>query len=77
MITLLPYILLVAGFVLLIKGADLLVSGASALGRRAGVSDLVIGGTEVTAVEEPMDDLPCRGRVDLGPYSVVILSQDA
>lgn len=43
----LPYLLLVAGFVLLIKGADLLVSGASSLGRRVGVSDLVIGLTVV------------------------------
>ena len=43
----LPYIFLVAGFVFLIKGADLLVSGASSLGKRLGVSDLVIGLTVV------------------------------
>jgi len=43
----LPYLFLVAGFLLLIKGADLLVNGASFLGRRMGVSDLVIGLTVV------------------------------
>lgn len=47
MLSYLPYLLLVAGFVFLIKGADLLVSGASSLGRRAGISDLVIGLTVV------------------------------
>jgi cation:H+ antiporter len=39
--------LLVLGFVLLIKGADFLVEGAASLGRRMGVSDLVIGLTVV------------------------------
>lgn len=43
----LPYIFLILGFVLLIKGADLLVEGAASLGRRMGVSDLVIGLTVV------------------------------
>jgi len=47
MLSCLPYLLLVSGFVFLIKGADLLVSGASSLGRRAGISDLVIGLTVV------------------------------
>jgi cation:H+ antiporter len=47
MSTYLPYIFLIAGFVFLIKGADLLVSGASSLGKRLGVSDLVIGLTVV------------------------------
>ncbi len=44
---LLPYILLLTGFALLIKGADLLVDGASAISRRFGISDLVIGLTVV------------------------------
>ena len=38
---------LIAGFFLLVKGADWLVDGASALARRLGVSDLVIGLTVV------------------------------
>ena len=45
--TILPYILLVAGFVLLIKGAGFLVEGASSIARRYNVSDLVIGLTVV------------------------------
>jgi len=45
--SLLPYILLIAGFVLLVKGADFLVSGASSIARRFNVSDLVIGLTVV------------------------------
>jgi len=45
--TYLPYALLLAGFALLIKGADLLVKGASSIGRKMGVSDLVIGLTVV------------------------------
>src|SRR6056297_1469932 len=40
---LLPYFLLLIGFALLIKGADLLVDGASAISRRFGISDRVIG----------------------------------
>ena len=43
MTSLLPYILLVAGFILLIKGAGFLVNGASSIARRFNVSDLVIG----------------------------------
>ena len=45
-----PYLLaamLVVGFVLLVKGADWLVDGASAIARRFGISDLVIGLTVV------------------------------
>ena len=45
--TVLPYILLAAGFILLIKGADFLVDGASSIARRLNVSDLVIGLTVV------------------------------
>ncbi len=41
-------LLLVVGFILLIKGADLLVTGASALAKKIGVSDLVIGLTVVS-----------------------------
>ncbi len=41
------YILLILGFVLLIKGADFLVDGASALAKRIGISDLIIGLTVV------------------------------
>jgi cation:H+ antiporter len=44
---LLPYIFLVIGFALLIKGADFLVEGASSIGRRLGISELVIGWTVV------------------------------
>ena len=40
-------VLLVAGFVLLVKGADWLVDGASALAKRFGITDLVIGLTVV------------------------------
>lgn len=40
-------ILIVAGFVALVKGADWLVDGASALAKRFGISDLVIGLTVV------------------------------
>ena len=36
-------ICIVAGFVALVKGADWLVDGASAIAKRSGVSDLVIG----------------------------------
>jgi cation:H+ antiporter len=43
----LPYLLFIIGLVLLVKGADWLVSGASTLGRRLGISDLVIGLTVV------------------------------
>ena len=40
-------ILIVIGFVLLVKGADWLVDGASAIAKRFGISDLVIGLTVV------------------------------
>lgn len=40
-------VLLVVGFVLLVKGADWLVDGASAVAKRLGVSDLIIGLTVV------------------------------
>ncbi len=39
--------LLIAGFALLIKRADWLVSGGLSLGKRFGISDLVIGLTVV------------------------------
>ena len=40
-------ICIVVGFVALVKGADWLVDGASALAKRSGISDLVIGLTVV------------------------------
>jgi len=40
-------ILIIIGFVLLVKGADWLVDGASAIAKRFGISDLVIGLTVV------------------------------
>ena len=40
-------LMLILGFVLLVKGADWLVDGASAIARRFGISDLVIGLTVV------------------------------
>lgn len=40
-------LLLTVGFALLIKGADWLVSGSSALARRAGIQELIIGLTIV------------------------------
>ncbi len=40
-------ICIVAGFVALVKGADWLVDGASAIAKRSGISDLVIGLTVV------------------------------
>ncbi|MBN1815939.1 MAG: calcium/sodium antiporter [Sedimentisphaerales bacterium] len=42
-----PVLWLILGFIFLVKGADWLVSGASALARRLGVSDFVIGLTVV------------------------------
>ncbi|MBU0578322.1 calcium/sodium antiporter [Patescibacteria group bacterium] len=44
----LTYILFILGFVFLIKGADLLVDGSSAIAKRLGVSNLVIGLTVVS-----------------------------
>jgi len=44
----LTYILFAIGFVLLIKGAQWLVSGASAIARRFGLTDFVIGLTIVS-----------------------------
>lgn len=40
-------IFIIVGFVLLVKGADWLVDGASAIAKRFGISDLVIGLTVV------------------------------
>ncbi len=40
-------VLIIAGFVALVKGADWLVDGASAIAKRFGISDLVIGLTVV------------------------------
>jgi len=40
-------LMLILGFVLLVKGADWLVDGASAIAKRFGISDLVIGLTVV------------------------------
>ncbi|MEX0895634.1 MAG: calcium/sodium antiporter [Patescibacteria group bacterium] len=41
------YFLFLIGFLLLIKGADFLISGASVIGKRLGVSSLIIGLTVV------------------------------
>ena len=76
MTTILPYLLLIAGFVLLIKGADLLVSGASSLGRRLGISDLVIGLTVVafgTSSPELFVNLmaSARGNTDIAVGNVL------
>jgi 1,4-alpha-glucan branching enzyme len=35
-----------------------------------------IGGSGVAADPDPLDELPCRGLIDLAPYSGLILSQD-
>ena len=40
-------VLIIVGFVALVKGADWLVDGASAIAKRSGISDLVIGLTVV------------------------------
>ena len=40
-------VLIIVGFVALVKGADFLVDGASAIAKRFGISDLVIGLTVV------------------------------
>jgi len=40
-------VLIVVGFVVLVKGADFLVDGSSAIAKRFGISDLVIGLTVV------------------------------
>lgn len=42
-----PIVLIVVGFVSLVKGADFLVDGASALAKKYGIDDLVIGLTVV------------------------------
>ncbi len=42
-----PIVLIIAGFVALVKGADWLVDGASAIAKRSGISDLIIGLTVV------------------------------
>lgn len=42
-----PIILIIVGFIALVKGADWLVDGASAVAKRFGISDLVIGLTVV------------------------------
>ena len=42
------YFLFVVGFVFLIKGADILVSGSSAIAKRYGLSDMVVGLTIVS-----------------------------
>jgi len=42
------YLLLILGFILLIKGAGFLVDGSSAIAKRLGVSDLIIGLTIVS-----------------------------
>jgi len=44
----LTLVLFIVGFVLLVKGADLLVEGGSSIGKRFGVSELVIGLTIVS-----------------------------
>ena len=40
-------VLIIIGFVALVKGADWLVDGASAIAKRFGISDLIIGLTVV------------------------------
>ena len=40
-------VFIIVGFVALVKGADWLVDGASAIAKRFGISDLVIGLTVV------------------------------
>ncbi len=42
-----PVVLIIVGFVALVKGADWLVDGASAIAKRFGIDDLVIGLTVV------------------------------
>ena len=41
-------ILFVVGFMILVKGADLLVDGGSSIGKRFGISELIIGLTIVS-----------------------------
>lgn len=40
-------IFIIVGFIALVRGADFLVDGASAIAKRFGISDLVIGLTVV------------------------------
>ena len=51
-------ILIVLGFVALVKGADYLVDGASAIAKRFGISDLVIGLTVVSQKRSRDFDIP-------------------
>jgi len=41
-------ILIIIGFVLLIKGADFLVDGASAIAKKFGIPDMIVGLTIVS-----------------------------
>ena len=70
------YLLFVAGLALLIKGADWLVEGASAIGRKARVSEMVIGLTIVsfgTSLPELLVTTlsSLEGKADLGVGNVL------
>ena len=72
----LPLLILVVGFVLLVKGADWLVDGASALAKRFGISDLVIGLTVVafgTSMPEFMVNMAsvAQGSTDLAITNIL------
>ncbi len=67
----LTYLLFILGFVFLIKGADLLVEGSSALAKRLGISDIVIGLTIVslgTSAPELLVNIVAsfKGNADIG-----------
>ena len=53
-------VLIIVGFVALVKGADWLVDGASAIAKRFGISDLIIG---LTVVAFGINDLYLRKRL--------------
>ncbi len=70
------YLLFVIGLALLIKGADWLVEGASAIGRKANISEMVIGLTIVsfgTSLPELLVTTlsSLEGKADLGVANVL------
>ena len=70
------YFLFVLGLVMLIKGADWLVEGASAIGRKANISEMVIGLTIVsfgTSLPELLVTTlaSLNGQADLGVSNVL------
>jgi cation:H+ antiporter len=72
----LNFFLLIIGFVLLIKGADILVDGSSAIAKRFGISNIVIGLTVIafgTSAPELIVNIiaAIKGSSDIGMGNIV------